>query len=119
MATLGLAAGAVALAAGAGFAARREDDARWSAAPDLPFPVQEIYPALLDGTLYVIGGFATGISQRPLDISDWVLALTPGVDDSWRELPRLPIPTHHPQCVGLDGTLYAMGGYTMENGGAW
>lgn len=119
LAALGLAAGAGALAAGTGVAARLKDDARWGLAPDLPFPVQEIYPALLDGTLYVVGGFATGISDRPLDISDRVLALTPGVDESWRELPRLPIPTHHPQCVGLDGTLYAMGGYTAENGGAW
>ncbi|WP_429911085.1 Kelch repeat-containing protein [Glycocaulis sp.] len=117
-ATLGLAAGTGLMASGAGFA-RRDDDTRWSSAPDLPFPVQEIYPALLDGTLYVIGGFATGISERPLDISDRVLALTPGVDDSWRDLPRLPAPNHHPQCVGLDGTLYAMGGFTTENDGVW
>ena len=117
-ATFGLAAGAGLMTSGAGFASRR-DETRWSNAPDLPFPVQEIYPALLDGTIYVIGGFATGISERPLDISDRVLALTPGADESWREMPRLPIPTHHPQCVGLDGTLYAMGGYTTENGGAW
>ncbi|WP_439634590.1 Kelch repeat-containing protein [Glycocaulis sp.] len=117
-ATLGMAAGTGLIASGAGFA-RRDDDTRWSNAPDLPFPVQEIYPALLDGTIYVIGGFATGISDRPLDISDRVLALTPGADESWREMPRLPIPTHHPQCVGVDGTLYAIGGYTTEQGGVW
>lgn len=117
-ATLGLAAGTAALSTGMA-SARARQTGQWSNAPDLPFPVQEIYPALLDGTIYVIGGFATGISERPLDISDRVLALTPGVDGAWRDLPRLPAPNHHPQCVGLDGTLYAMGGFTTENDGIW
>ena len=116
-ATLGLAAGTATLAAGNTFA--RREDARWSNAPDLPYPTQEIYPAVLDGTLYVPGGFATGISELPLDISDRVYALTPGVDEAWREMPRLPAPTHHPQCVAVNGTLYAMGGFTIENNGPW
>ncbi len=116
-ATLGLAAGTAALATGHTFA--RRDDARWSHAPGLPHPTQEIYPAVLDGTLYVPGGFATGISERPVDISDRVYAFTPGTDEAWREMPRLPAPTHHPQCVALEGTLYLMGGFTTENDGVW
>ncbi len=92
---------------------------RWSIGPDLPIRVQEIYPAVLDGVLYVAGGLSpdTGLNDR-IGISDRVFALTPGAD-RWSERAHLPQPLHHPNLVSLEGSIYAVGGFTATGGDAW
>ncbi|MFP4519928.1 MAG: Kelch repeat-containing protein [Oceanicaulis sp.] len=90
----------------------------WTAGPDLPIRVQEIYPAVLNGSIYVGGGLSPDAGSGPIGISDRVFALTPGAA-RWRERARLPLAVHHPNLVALEGYLYAVGGFTAENGGAW
>lgn len=90
----------------------------WTSAPDLPIRVQEIYPAILSGAIYVAGGLSPDAGSGPIGISDRVFALTAGAD-AWRERARLPLPIHHPHLVTVEGYLYAVGGFTAENGGAW
>lgn len=90
----------------------------WSAGPALPIRVQEIYPAVFDGAVYVAGGLSPDEGEGRIGISDRVFALEHGAI-SWRERARLPLPIHHPNLVGLERELYAIGGFTAANGGGW
>ena len=90
----------------------------WTSGPSLPIRVQEIYPAVLSGTIYVAGGLSPDTGTGSIGITDRVFALTPGASQ-WRERARLPLPVHHPNLVAMEGYLYAIGGFTAENGGAW
>ena len=94
------------------------DASPWRAGPDLPLRVQEIYPAVLDGVLYVAGGLSPDVGRGRIGISDRVFSLAPGAD-RWREQARLPVPLHHPNLVGLEGLVYAVGGFTAQTGGMW
>ncbi|MEO1037989.1 MAG: kelch repeat-containing protein [Pseudomonadota bacterium] len=90
----------------------------WRSAPDLPIRVQEIYPAVHDGALFVAGGLSPDIGGGRIGLSDRVFSLLPGAT-RWRELPRLPVATHHPNCVSFGGAVFAIGGFTARQGGAW
>ncbi len=105
-----LAAAGAALAAGCNntlTAAPHEPPQGWRAGPDAPYAVQEIYPALHRGAIWIAGGFAPlaafGATQRVivLDVAR----------NAWSEGPRLPAPSHHVQLASLDGELYAIGGF--------
>jgi len=78
--------------------------------------VQEIYPALHNGAIWVAGGFAPlaalGATQRVI-----VLDLA---RNTWREGPALPGPSHHVHLASLNGELYAIGGFLGgENRRQW
>ena len=90
----------------------------WTAGPALPIRVQEIYPAVLNGVMYVAGGLSPDAGDGGIGISDRVFALEPGAR-RWRARARLPAPVHHPNLVGLEREVYAIGGFTAGNGGAW
>lgn len=90
----------------------------WTSGPALPIRVQEIYPAVLDGVLYVAGGLSPDEGEGRIGLSDRVFALEPGAA-SWRERARLPLPIHHPNLVALEREVYAIGGFTAANGGGW
>lgn len=92
--------------------------ANWTAGPALPIRVQEIYPAVLGGTIYVAGGLSPDEGDGPVGISQRVFALEPGAA-RWRERARLPLPIHHPNQVALEREIYAIGGFTAANGGGW
>lgn len=92
--------------------------AGWTSAPDLPIRVHEIYPALLQGRIYVVGGLSPDTGTDSIGISDRAFSWAPGESD-WSELPRLPLPIHHPFAIGREGKLFAIGGFTAREGGAW
>jgi N-acetylneuraminic acid mutarotase len=131
----GFTAGALALgASGPAWAcgASREDlGGEWGVCAPLPFRTQEIYPAVLDERIYVAGGLSPDVSERPLDIASRFVVWTAGelqrdgdslavaCGGSWSELASLPEPRHHPNLVGHDGAVYALGGFQAGNGGAW
>lgn len=105
-----LAAAGAALASGctnARTAAQPEPADGWRTGPDAPYAVQEIYPALHRGAIWIAGGFAPlaafGARQRVivLDVAS----------NTWSEGPRLPTPSHHVQLASLNGELYAIGGF--------
>lgn len=78
----------------------------WRAGPEAPYAVQEIYPALHRGGIWIAGGFspaARGATERVivLDIAT----------QQWRDGPALPTPSHHVQLASLNDELYAIGGF--------
>lgn len=78
----------------------------WSSAAALQAPRREMPAALLEGRLYVAGGF--GDDRR-------VLATVEAYDpqaDAWSSAPALPEPRHHHGATVLDGKLYVVGGYS-------
>ncbi|MEZ6021988.1 MAG: galactose oxidase [Hyphomonadaceae bacterium] len=80
--------------------------ATWRSTPDAPYAVQEIYPALYRGGIWIAGGFspqALGATERVI-----VYDIDAGV---WRDGPALPTPSHHVQLAALNDELWAIGGY--------
>ncbi|MGE0662042.1 MAG: Kelch repeat-containing protein [Hyphomonadaceae bacterium] len=79
----------------------------WRQGARAPYAVQEIYPALHRGAIWIAGGFAPlaalGATQRVivLDVAR----------DRWSEGPALPTPSHHVQLASLNDELYAVGGF--------
>ena len=91
---------------------------QWSAGPALPIRVQEIYPTSLNSTLYVAGGLSPDVDGQRIGITDRVFALDSGADQ-WRECAPLPVATHHPNLITIGERIYAIGGFTAGDGGAW
>ena len=82
---------------------------RWSAKPDLPLGLHHAGAAVLDGALYVLGGFATS-DDTLWNPSDRVLQFNPA-GETWVE--RAPLPTARGglAVTTLQGKLYAISGY--------
>lgn len=88
----------------------------WRRLADLPYPVQEIYPALAGERIHVAGGFTVQGGQ--------VAATDRHVQydiptDRWRALAALPEVRHHPYLVASDGHIYALGGFRPDPSGDW
>jgi N-acetylneuraminic acid mutarotase len=88
----------------------------WSHRAALPVRTQEIYPAILDGQIYVAGGLSPDTGREGMGILDRAFRWSP---DAWEEIAALPEPRHHPNLVGHDGAVYAIGGFRAGHGGAW
>ena len=81
----------------------------WRPAPSLPLAVQEIYPCSLDERIHIAGGlYAEGGQIR--GATDHHFTWAPG-EKTWVEKAPLPQRRHHPNLVGMDGLLYALGGF--------
>jgi len=66
--------------------------------------VQEIYPALHHGAIWIAGGFTRlGATER-------VVVFDIG-RNAWRDGPTLPTPSHHVHLASLNGELWAIGGF--------
>ncbi|MBI2261990.1 MAG: galactose oxidase [Caulobacterales bacterium] len=89
----------------------------WEARASLPWPVQEIYAAVLGGSIITGGGL---VSRRgePLHIEDRVAAYNPAAD-AWDVLPSLPAPRHHPMFIATADDLFMVGGYARSDAGEW
>jgi N-acetylneuraminic acid mutarotase len=88
----------------------------WQRLADLPYPVQEIYPALRGDNIHVAGGFsaqdsAVVATDRHIQYSI--------ASDRWRELAALPAVRHHPYLVTCEDVIYALGGYQPGAAGDW
>ena len=82
---------------------------RWSSRPDLPMGLHHAGAAVLDGALYVVGGFT--VSDDTLwNPSNRVFRFNPA-DETWTE--RAPLPTARGglAVTTLQGKLYAVSGY--------
>jgi len=76
----------------------------WRAEPDLPVRVQEIAAVVVDGKIWVAGGFEGSTS-----VVATVRIFDPA-SGAWSEGPALPFPRHHLMLVALGSDLYALGG---------
>jgi len=85
---------------------RPSDEAgNWSKAAPLPEPRSEVASAVLDGKLYVAGGFGNPRGQ----VLDAFTVYDPATD-TWTELAKLPEGRHHAALTALGGQLYLTGG---------
>lgn len=75
--------------------------ASWGTSPPLPAPGSEFGAAVLDGTIYVAGGF---------DVESRLFAYD-SVASAWTERAALPERRHHAALAALDGYVYLAGGH--------
>ena len=82
---------------------------RWSSKPDLPLGLHHAGAAVVDGALYVVGGF-TKSDDTLWNPSDRVFRFNPA-SETWVE--RAPLPTARGglAVTTLQGKLYAISGY--------
>lgn len=99
-------------------ATSRESNYRWSELASMPIRVQEIYPVLHQGAIFVAGGLSPDVSDKAIDVTPRVFAYDVA-SNQWAETQSLPEPRHHPQLVSLGEKLYAFGGFVINQRGAW
>lgn len=78
----------------------------WTAAADCPVPRFEALGAVLDGELWVMGGFLS----TKLDVTKGIDIYDPK-SDTWRQGPALPGAETHAGVVGVDGGFMLVGGF--------
>ena len=88
----------------------------WARLADLPYPVQEIYPALLGDNIHVVGGFT--VEGAGVVATDRHVGYSIGAD-KWQSRAPLPAVRHHPHLVTCDNAIYALGGYQPGAAGDW
>lgn len=85
----------------------------WQPRANLPYQLQEVYCAILDGKIHLAGGFM--VQEGQVSVSDHHL-LYDSQRDQWVEASTLPAPRHHLQMITQDGRLYGMGGFEARGG---
>lgn len=76
----------------------------WQQQAPLPTPRSEVASAVLDGQIYVIGGYiAQGSASDLVDVYD-------PQADRWERRAPLPAPRDHAMAVSFDGKVYVFGG---------
>jgi len=101
----------------------------WTPLSDMPFPVQEIYPAPFwkdpgqgfsakpqPYNILVCAGGLTGASGN--NVTDAVTYYDPAAD-TWAFATPLPGARHHIALVNNNGLLYAVGGFAGDARGGW
>jgi N-acetylneuraminic acid mutarotase len=76
----------------------------WSVLPEMPRPRSEFAAGVIDGWIYVVGGFGGSAMMDCFHPAS----------GTWAVGSDLPVGVHHPGVTVLDGILYVAGGYTDE-----
>jgi len=80
---------------------------KWITKAPMPTPRTEVTASLLDGQIYVIGGFEKSGESS--------LVETYNIKDGrWNKVSSLPIRLHHAGSAVANGKLYVVGGYTYD-----
>lgn len=91
---------------------------RWETLAPMPIGVQEIYPTVHGGRLFVAGGLSSELPAAQGHLSDALQIYDP-VKGSWSLGPNLPEGRHHAQLLSLGQSLYVVGGFERCGGGDW
>ncbi|WDI31264.1 kelch repeat-containing protein [Hyphococcus flavus] len=124
--------GSAAVSAGAAIplAARADDPmGAWTPLANMPFAVQEIYPApfrktadpaanLKPSPLNLIVNAGGLVPDGAFNVTDAVTFYDPAYD-AWGYGTPLPEPRHHVALVNNNGLLYAVGGFARDARGGW
>lgn len=86
---------------------RKPDQTRWLEVSPMLEARQELYPAVVNGRIYVAGG----IRNPNTRYSDAFDVYDPA-QDRWRALQPLPEARHHVTLSHVDGLIYAIGGFS-------
>jgi len=82
----------------------------WEMKAPVPQPRTEVAAAVLDGKIYLIGGFAKeGVTAR--------VEMYDPATNRWTARASMPVPLHHAGAAALNGKLYVVGG--LEGGRSW
>ncbi|WP_299005743.1 kelch repeat-containing protein [uncultured Shewanella sp.] len=92
----------------------------WRTGAELATPIQEIYPAVFDGEIFVGGGFVPKTDSIFYGLSPTtnIYIYNPHTQ-TWRLGPVLPEARHHLGMVSNNRFLYGMGGFYGVKGNAW
>ena len=80
----------------------------WVRCADMPVARSEMPATVLDGEIYVAGGFGAGSRADRYDPAT----------DRWQRLADLPVETNHPGITMLGGRVIVAGGYAMNGASA-
>ncbi len=94
------------------------DSLNWQRKADMLIPVQEIYPAVFQGEIYVAGGLSSELPKQQGQMTAQVQIYNPKTNQ-WRYGPALPEGRHHAQLVAVNDQLFLVGGFIQANGGNW
>ncbi len=106
------------LATGPALGRDHHGGAAWREAASLPARLQEIYPATMEGRIYLAGGFEARDGSSIDSVSDALYISDVGVT-AWTRGAALPEPRHHPNLVAHGRALYALGGFRPTQTGPW
>jgi non-specific serine/threonine protein kinase len=82
----------------------------WRALPPMPTARQNMAAAVLDGTLWVVGGLETeSRASRKVEGYDPII-------NGWKAAPNLPQPMHHEMVVNYKNELVVIGGWIQKGG---
>lgn len=90
----------------------------WQKKADLLLPVQEIYPAVFQGEIYVAGGLSSALPKQQGHMTAAVQIYN-AKTDQWRYGPALPEGRHHGQLVAVKDKLFLFGGFVLSDAGWW
>ncbi|HSM02025.1 MAG TPA: kelch repeat-containing protein [Acidimicrobiia bacterium] len=85
----------------------------WERLAAMPTPRSEVPAAVLDGEIYVPGGYTAG-NGMPAHGTAAFEAFDP-VANSWRRLADLPGARHHLMAAAFDGRVFVFGGYDADS----
>ena len=93
---------------------------KWSTGHAMPTAMQEIYPAVFNGKIYVGGGFIAGGEGTFFGLSPSRRVFIFNPDHSaWNETAKLPEARHHLGLVSNTQYLYGIGGFSGKKGKVW
>jgi N-acetylneuraminic acid mutarotase len=100
--------------------AQTSETGTWSKAAPAPTERTEVVSAVLEGKIYVVGGFSKPSLENVLKlaISSDVEVYDP-VADAWSISTPLPEGRHHAGIASLNGFLYVIGGFTKSFLSIW
>ena len=79
----------------------------WYGARPMPTPRAEVASALVDGRIYVVGGFTEdGKSSNVVEVYD-------PKSDTWTDIEPMPERLDHPMAAGAGGKLFVIGGWRV------
>lgn len=97
---------------------RAQPQLAWQTVAPMPIAVQEIYPAVHNGNIYVAGGLSDALPESAQQMTDAVQRYNPA-SNSWQLAPALPEPRHHTYLLSVNNKLFLFGGFIIADGGRW
>ena len=87
-------------------AAAQAPDGHWSFKAPYPQPTQEVGGAVVNGRLYILGGYG---ANAPGGLAGWLNEYNPATN-TWTKKADIPMPVHHQAMTGFGDKMYVFGG---------
>lgn len=90
----------------------------WQDEAAMPLPVQEIYPAVHQQQIWVVGGLSSTLGQDTPPVTAKVQQYSLN-QRQWQQGNDLPEPRHHSYLVSVANQLFSFGGFVVTEQGWW